>query len=45
MAIDGEIEPIAAPHETAVEEYQGIVRLILQPPKAHLHRALRSILG
>ena len=34
MAIDGETEPIAAPHETAVEEYQGIVRLISQPPKA-----------
>ena len=45
MAIDGETEPIAATHETAVEEYQGIVRLILLPSKAHSHRAQRSILG
>ena len=34
MAIDGEAEPIAAPHTTAVDEYQAIVRLIAQPPKA-----------
>lgn len=34
MAIDGETEPIAAPHSTAVAEYQGIVRVIAQPPRA-----------
>ena len=34
MALDGETEPIAAPHATAVAEYAGIVRLIATPPRA-----------
>ncbi len=34
MGLDGETEPIAAPHAAAVAEYAGIVRLIAQPPRA-----------